>query len=276
MGDARSSLSPLSPTESRVSEGLAPVPSLSKATYIVSTTALHSTSNGKNAPDPSPDRRLRALGWIVWRILWPLLRWGLIVSLQFVALLRGTLYAYQQHWPTPLALLAGFAAAFLVLLLYTIWAYVRVIPEGMAVRGRTVQRQTLAVLLGLSMLQGYLLLAPDPVHVKSAETATEYAELHPLLRMSVGTFLLVDDGLLITDLSRQPGDYADMGLPVKSHSLHYRQADGYAHAFDLRTKGHSWLRNVLTQRYFELLGFRTLRHVGTADHLHVALPLPPE
>jgi len=28
------------------------------------------------------------------------------------------MYAYQQQWPLPLALLAGFAAAFLVLLLY--------------------------------------------------------------------------------------------------------------------------------------------------------------
>jgi hypothetical protein len=94
--------------------------------------------------------------------------------------------------------------------------------------------------------------------------------------MSVGTFLLVDDGLLITDLSRHPSDYEAMGLPVKSHSLHYRQADGYVHAFDLRTKGHSWLRNQLMDGYFTILGFRTLRHVGTADHLHVALPMPPE
>lgn len=94
--------------------------------------------------------------------------------------------------------------------------------------------------------------------------------------MSVGTFLLVDDGLLITDLSGRPSDYEDMGLPVKSHSLHYRQADGYAHAFDLRTKGHSWLRNQVVEGYFTILGFRTLRHVGTADHLHVALPLPSD
>lgn len=214
------------------------------------------------------------VGGVARWILRPLLKWGLIVSLPFVALLRGTLYAYQQHGFTTLALGAGFAAAFLVLFLYTTWVYVHVTPEDEAYRFRTVRRQALAVLVGLSVFQGYLLLAPDAVHVKSDETATEYAELHPLLRMSVGTFLLVDDGLLITDLSRHPSDYEDMGLPVKSHSLHYRQADGYAHAFDLRTKRHSWLRNVLTQGYFELLGFRTLRHVGTADHLHVALPLP--
>jgi hypothetical protein len=36
------------------------------------------------------------------------------------------------------------------------------------------------------------------------------------------------------------------------------------------------LRNGLVRLYFEALGFRTLRHVGTADHLHVALPLPAD
>lgn len=216
------------------------------------------------------------LGRIGRWILWPLLKWGLIASLPFFALLRGTLYAYQQHWPTPLTLLGGFAAAFLVLFVYTAWASLRVIPEGTVYPARTVQWQVLAILVGLGALQGSLLLAPDPVRVKSDEAVTEYADLHPLLRMGVGTYLLADDHLLITDLSRHPSDYEDMGLPVKSRSLHYRQADGYAHAFDLRTKGKSWIRNVLTQGYFELLGFRTLRHVGTADHLHVALPMPPE
>ncbi|HKL89393.1 MAG TPA: hypothetical protein VJ884_10350, partial [Salinibacter sp.] len=88
------------------------------------------------------------------------------------------------------------------------------------------------------------------------------------------TLLLVDEDLLITDLSRHPSDYADMGLPVNPRSLHYRQATGYTHALDLRTKGRGYLRNLLTQGYFSVLGFRTLRHVGTADHLHVSLPLP--
>ncbi len=209
-------------------------------------------------------------------VLWPLLKWSLVVSLPFVTLLRGSLYAYQQHWPVWLALLAGFTAAFLVLFLYATWAYLRLKPDGIAYGRRTIQMKALAVLIALGVFQGYLLLAPDPVHIKSSEAATEYADLHPLLRMSVGTFLIVDDTLLITDLSRHPNDYEDMGLSVKSRSLHYRQADGYVHAFDLRTKGHSWTRNGLMEGYFTILGFRTLRHKGTADHLHVALPLPPK
>jgi hypothetical protein len=65
-----------------------------------------------------------------------------------------------------------------------------------------------------------------------------------------------------------------MGLPPYERSLHLRQDDGYAHAVDLRTAGRSEWRNFLMRSYYRLMGFRTLRHVGTADHLHVSLPLP--
>ncbi len=214
-------------------------------------------------------------GLLRW-VLWPLLKWGLIVALPFGALLRGSMYAYQQQWPLWLALGAGFAAAFLVLLLYVTWAYRWVAGRRAAYRLRTLRIQALLVLLGLGVFQGYVLLAPDPAHLGPNDGQTEYAELHPLLRMSVATFLLVDDNLLITDLSRHPRDYEAMGLPVNPKSLHYRQADGYVHALDLRTNGHSAVRNFLMEGYFAALGLRTLRHVGTADHLHVSLPLPEE
>ncbi len=77
----------------------------------------------------------------------------------------------------------------------------------------------------------------------------------------------------MTDLGRTPADYVAMGLPVLEQSFHYRQVDGYVHAMDLRTADRGAARNWLTQAYFRLLGFRTLRHVGTADHLHVSLPM---
>jgi hypothetical protein len=206
--------------------------------------------------------------------LWPLLKWGLIVGLPFGALLRGSTYAYQQQWPLPLALGAGLAAAFLILLLYVTWVHARVCGAKAAYRRRALRIKALLVLVGLGVFQGYVLLAPDPAHLGPDDRQAEYAELHPLLRMSVATFLFADDSLLITDLSRHPRDYEAMGLPVNPQSLHYRQADGYVHALDLRTNGHSAVRNLLMQGYFAALGFRTLRHVGTADHLHVALPVP--
>lgn len=230
---------------------------------------------GRRETDEAPNSDRGPLGvWIARRLLWPLLKWCLILALPFVALLRGSLHAYQHHWPVWLAITAGFAAAFLVLFFYASWAYLSVKSEKTAYGLRTVRTKALVVLLGLSAFQGYVLLTPDSIHIKSSEATTEYATLHPLLRMSVGVFLLVDDSLLITDLSRHPSDYEAMGLSTNPRSLHYPQADGYVHAVDLRTKGHSLIRNALMRGYFSVLGFRTIRHVGTADHLHVALPLP--
>ena len=217
---------------------------------------------------------VRVLVGLVRWVLWPVLKWGTLAALPFWALLRGSVYVYQQQWPLPIAMLAGFGAAFLILLAYVTWVYFRVKSPSTGYRFRTFRWKALGVLVLLGAFQGYVLLAPNPAHVKSAEVHAEYAELHPLLRMSVATLLLVDEGLLITDLSRHPSDYADMGLPVNPRSLHYRQGTGYTHALDLRTKGRGSLRNLLLQGYFSALGFRTLRHVGTADHLHVSLPVP--
>jgi hypothetical protein len=214
--------------------------------------------------------------WAIWGarwILWPFLKWGGVVALPFVALIRGGQFLYHQHWPLPLAMGGGLLAAALVLLLYGAWIYVwwtgRRIGGLRALRGPAV-----AVLVGVGLFQGWGLFAPDPGHTQDEAVRAEYDRLHPLLRTSVATLLLVDDALLITDLSRRPGDYADMGLPVKDRSLHYPQADGYVHALDLHTRRHSGLRNRLVQAYFEGLGFRTRYHGGTAQHLHVALPLP--
>ena len=75
----------------------------------------------------------------------------------------------------------------------------------------------------------------------------------------------------MTDANRQPEDYRKMGLKSKKNSLHYQQSNGFVHAFDVRTKNRSWLRNGLLQLYFKAMGFNTLRHGGTGDHLHISL-----
>jgi hypothetical protein len=49
------------------------------------------------------------------------------------------------------------------------------------------------------------------------------------------------------------------------------QEDGYAYAVDIRTLGRPEWRTRLVSLYFRAMGFGTLRHVGTADHLHVYL-----
>ena len=125
------------------------------------------------------------------------------------------------------------------------------------------------LLMILFSLQGILFFSHD--NTKTSKVKSEMSEVHPILRLSVSTLIYLDKGLLITDAQRQPEDYRKMGLKQKSHSLHYEQEDGYTHALDLRTKDRSEIRNSLTKLYFKLMGFNTLRHVGTADHLHISL-----
>ena len=119
----------------------------------------------------------------------------------------------------------------------------------------------------------YSVLFLSGANLKSAEVAETYRSLHPLLRLSVSTLVIVDDELMVTDAGRRPEDYVAMGLPVNEGSLHFEQSTGYVHAVDLRTIGRTDLRNRLVAWYFRAMGFRTLRHVGTADHLHVSLPV---
>lgn len=111
------------------------------------------------------------------------------------------------------------------------------------------------------------------VHAKSEEVRDFYRSMHPILRVAVSTTTLADSGLVLTDIGREPSDYYDMGLPVNTGSMHYRQENGYYHAVDIRTIDRGPVRNGILRLTLEAMGFRTLRHTGTADHLHVELPL---
>jgi len=118
---------------------------------------------------------------------------------------------------------------------------------------------------------GYGLVSLGAQHTKSDAVQATYHQLHPLLRLATSTWVLADADLVVTDVARSREDYARMGLPVNEHSLHFPQATGYVHALDLRTRGRPEWQNRLVTRYYQSMGFRTLRHTGTADHLHISL-----
>ena len=120
---------------------------------------------------------------------------------------------------------------------------------------------------------GYCALFISASNVKSDEVRATYTSLQPSLRLALSTWLLADPHLVITDAERKPEDYGQMGLPPNEESLHVATSSGYVQAVDLRTVGRPEWRNFLATVYFKLMGFRTLRHAGTADHLHVSLPL---
>jgi len=193
----------------------------------------------------------------------------LFALLPFLLLIRISLLVYSRYqlngW---LALLAGVSATILLLLLYGIVITYKV-------RGKTgLHRYLVRGIIGLVLAYcAYGLLYLSSYNVKSEEIRSYYRSLHPILRVTVTTASLADGDLVVTDLQRTPDDYLAMGMAPRQESLHYEQPSGYVHAVDLRTIGKPEWKNRLIEYSLSLLGFRTIRHVGTADHLHVALPL---
>jgi len=193
----------------------------------------------------------------------------LVLALPFVLLVRGSVYSYQEMgFHTWTALGSGVAVTVLLFLIYASWLWKRMTGK------RKVPRLARRVLmLAVGGYAAYALLFLSAANVKTPELRDYYTSLHPLLRLGSSTFLLFDREAVITDMQRTPEDYLKMGLPINETSLHFKKEDKYVHAMDLRTVGRPEWRNQLTDGYFRLMGFRTLRHVGTADHLHISLPI---
>ena len=206
-----------------------------------------------------------------WRLSARLLRWGatavLLAVLPFILLVRGGVFAYQQWGLEAWASLAVSAAATALLLALYAWAVSRRLGAGKRLR-KLVSR---VAALAAAAFVVYSLLVIAGANAKSEEVRAEYSALHPLLRMAVSVFVLADAEAVITDAARTPEFYARAGLPPNESSLHFRQNDGFVHALDLRTISRPEWRNRAAELAFRAMGFHTLRHVGTADHLHVSL-----
>jgi hypothetical protein len=191
----------------------------------------------------------------------------LATILPFVALVRLSSWFYLRlGYPTWGALSAAIGVTAIIITIGGAWL-------SRALTGRT-RLLLIGKWVAMPMVIaycGYALLYVADANTKASEVRTFYRSLHPILRVGLSTLILADDGLVITDLARTPEDYERMGLPHRERSHHYRQRDGYVHAADLRTIGRGEIRNRLVETYFTVMGFRTLRHVGTADHLHVGL-----
>ena len=80
---------------------------------------------------------------------------------------------------------------------------------------------------------------------KSDELRAEWYRLHPTLRVALWIARLGAADLLLTDVSRRPSDYDEMGLTTPSWSEHFfSPRDGYAHAIDLRVRDTGALRGI--------------------------------
>lgn len=193
-----------------------------------------------------------------------------ILVLPFIFLIRGAVYMHEHLQAYPgMAILGGAVATIILLLFYFAIFYGRLTGK-LGNRNAFKFKMLFALLLvGAYCVHALSFLSKN--NAKTTEVQQEYRSLHPILRLSISTILFVDKDLILTDASRLPEDYRKMGLKTKKQSLHYKQKNGYAHAFDVRTKGHSGVRNFLLEWYFKLMGLNTLRHGGTGDHLHISL-----
>ncbi len=194
----------------------------------------------------------------------------LLLVLPFILLIRGAVF-FHNHYElaSSISLLASGAVTTLLLFIYLTFMYGKV--TGKIGSSNALKRRTVIAILLVLGYSSYGLFFLSNTNAKSSEVHAEFTKLHPIVRLSISTVLFLDRSLLITDSSRKPEDYKKMGLPSKQRSLHYKQSSGYVHAVDIRTNGRSELRNQLLQWYFKLMGLHTLRHIGTADHLHISL-----
>lgn len=190
-----------------------------------------------------------------------------IVALPFYVYVRASVLFYSSFgWPPWLAVVGAVVLVLALVAGYATWLAHSV---SSAARLKMIAR-TIAIPLVAAWL-GYSLLFLARVNAKTDDVQSFYNALHPVLRVAVSTAIIVDRGAVITDMQRTPPDYRRMGLPINPRTRHYMQRDGWVHAIDIRTNGRGEIRNRLLQFYFWSMGFSTLRHVGTADHLHVQL-----
>ena len=158
------------------------------------------------------------------------------------------------------------------------------IAVAMALRLRSPRRALMLLLALPTMLltAGCLSVTHFPrSNFKSDELRAEWYRLHPTLRNALWVARLGEGALILTDVTRKPSNYGEMGLTEPSWSSHFTSPrNGYAHAIDLRVRDAGDLRNWARQGVFLALGLKadrhggpTDRHGGTADHLHVSLPL---
>ena len=203
-------------------------------------------------------------------VILKIIRVVLIVVLPFFILIRGSAFIHNRHDLGPwLSLGGGAIITAFILFIYMTFIYKRFTKKFGD--SDNLKRRSLFALSLVVLYCGYGLFFISTDNIKNPELQSEISDLHPILRMGVSTFIIMDKDMIITDASRKPEDYKRMGIKTPKNSLHYTQKDGYAYALDLRTNGRHEFRNTLMKLYFNLLGFNTLRHVGTDDHLHVSL-----
>ncbi len=193
---------------------------------------------------------------------------GLGIIPFFILIRTAVFLNLSKDWNGWAALIGGIMASTTLLGLYVLFLFRKVKNKKLLAQFGF---GGIAALVGGFCIYGLLYLSS--VNAKTEDVRQVYRSLHPILRVSVATATLAEKELVITDIKRSQEDYISWGLSPLESSMHYQQKDGFVHAIDLRTIGHSEFRNKTLEWSLKAMGLQIIRHVGTADHLHVALPI---
>lgn len=192
---------------------------------------------------------------------------SIAIVLPFFMLVRISVFLNVVYeWQGWLALAVGMASTITILLIYSLVLFPKIQNKKRYLKNSITGFSI--VVFGYCMFSLFYL---SGINAKTPEVRDLYRSMHPILRVAVSTVTLADHGLVVTDIGRDISQYSEMGLPDNPNSLHFRQTSGYVHAVDLRTSDRGIIRNFVLQQSLNVMGFRTLRHTGTADHLHVEL-----
>jgi len=195
----------------------------------------------------------------------------LLIIIPFILLIRFAVYLHVSSNLLPWVCILG-STFVTIVLLFIYLTFLHAYTTNYASNDRfTLRRRTFisVFVVMLYVIHGIFYISSN--NLKSPAVRQEIRKVHPILRLAASTLMHLDKDLLITDSNRLPEDYKKMGLKSIKNSLHYRQSTGYAHAIDLRVNDRPEWKNLLVRSYFFVMGFRTLRHLGTADHLHISL-----
>lgn len=190
------------------------------------------------------------------------------VIIPIACTIRVPLYMWQGGMGVWQALLVGMLACTVYWIVFSFFLMSRWLGVSESFAWASKLRFLFWIIIAANL---YFVAVVPLQNLKHGELKSEYQQVHPILRLGVRYLALIDKSLIVTDMSRAKGDYAKMKLKPLERSKHYPQVDGWVYAVDLRTKHKSPILNYCVQAYFQLMGFETLRHDGTYDHLHISL-----
>ena len=176
-------------------------------------------SRGRNAKagDKRRSRRRHSRNVALSAVL-AIVKLSAIIALPFVVYVRSSVFLYDHGAHVWVAIVGAAGLTMALVLIYAAGLGRQL--HGRA-RVRSLLRWIALPIVAAWCLSSLFYLAR--VNAKSDEVRGYFLSVHPILRVALSTVILVDPGIVITDMARRPSDYGRMGLPMNDKSMHFEQ-----------------------------------------------------